>query len=238
MASIAVIVVCRNALSDLRDTIESVVRLLDQRVKLIVIDGASTDGTVEYLNGIRASLYYSSSEPDAGIYQAMNKGWSVVPAESIVLYLGAGDCLLQLPDQSELNQALDGGGNVLLGRCSIGALPFESRWGWEMKIRNTAHHQALLVPKALHESPPFDEGLRIYADWDFNLRLQAQGYSAKHTDNLRTYAKPGGASWRHDLREISLVAWRWGGALTAAASVAVNAFSRASRELREWGVLK
>ena len=44
-------------------------------------------------------------------------------------------------------------------------------YGPELRLRNTLHHQSLLVLKSVHPQPPFDPRYRIYGDWDFNIRL-------------------------------------------------------------------
>ena len=70
-----------------------------------------------------------------------------------------------------------------------------------------------MICKSLAAEPPFDENLRVYADWDFNLRLFRRGVKAIYLDSLSSYAEPGGVSWRHDLSEIRTVARRHGGPL-------------------------
>jgi glycosyltransferase involved in cell wall biosynthesis len=230
--SIAVVVVCRNALPALKRTVSSVLAAKPVPERLVVVDGGSSDGTAAHLGTLDRAMVHWVSEPDDGIYDAMNKGWSMAPAESHVLYLGAGDLLLQLPSAHELD---DGSGRphpVVLGQCDIDSMPFRSRWNREMHLRNTAHHQALLVHRSVSPQQPFDVGLRVYADWDFNLRLLGRGFEAVHVGSLRTRAESGGVSWRHDLREIRLVARRHGGPWVAAASWALNRWSLWRRESR------
>lgn len=228
-APIAIIVVCRNALDGLQRTVASVREAKDCRARLYVVDGASTDGTVAYLQTLDAQAAWIS-EPDAGIYDAMNKGWRLAPADAHVLYLGAGDLLYQLPTPAELTDASGQPYRVVLGRCDVGADPFRSRWTAEMHLRNTAHHQALMVHRSVSATPPFDTSLRVYGDWDFNLRLMKRGLRARHLETLRTHAEPGGVSWHHDLHEIRLVAKRHGGALVGVAAYALNRWSLWWRE--------
>jgi glycosyltransferase involved in cell wall biosynthesis len=223
-ASIAIVVVCRNALAGLQRTVASVCDANDRRARLYVVDGASTDGTVAYLPTLGAQLAWIS-EPDAGIYDAMNKGWRLVPSDAHVLYLGAGDLLYQLPTAAELRDTSGQPHPVVLGRCSVGAAPFRSRWTAEMRLRNTAHHQALMVHRSVSAMPPFDISLCVYGDWDFNLRLMKRGLRARHLETLRTQAEPGGVSWRHNLDEIRLVAERHSGPLVGVAAYALNRWS-------------
>lgn len=224
---IAIVIVCRNALAPLQATIASVQALADPRVRLHVVDGASEDGTPAFLRDSSDALAGWLSEPDAGIYDAMNKGWRMAAAEAWVLYLGAGDTLLALPPTAELFDRAGRPWPVLLGRCSIGGQAFRSRWGAEMHLRNTAHHQALLLHKPVSPEPPFDTRLRVYGDWDFNLRLLRRGLKARPIASLQTHAEPGGVSWHHDLDEIRQVAQRHGGRLAGIAAYVLN-----SRSLR------
>ena len=231
VSPIAVVVVCRNALAALQRTLASLAGLADPRLRVIVIDGASGDGTPAFLLAGAGALFHARSEPDGGIYDAMNKGWQAAPADAHVLYLGAGDLLLQVPVDAALHDAQGRPHPVVIGQVSIGRQAFRSRWGGEMRLRNTAHHQALLVHKSVSPQPPFDSSLRVYADWDFNLQLLRRGVVAHAVDSLRAVAEPGGASWHHDLAEIRAVASRHGGPLTGWAAWALNRVSLWRRQL-------
>lgn len=223
---IALIVVSRNDRPALIQTIESVQALNDSRVLPIIIDGASTDGTNVLLQTLRDWIFYACSEPDEGIYDAMNKGWAAAPADSYILYLGAGDLVLQLPPDVALRDVDGAAYPVVLGNTQVGPVQFHSRWTRELHLRNTAHHQAMLVLKRLSLLPPFDSSLRAYADWDFNLRLFRGGIGATHVAGFRTYATPGGVSWSMDTSEIFIVSRRHGGLLVGSASWVLNSFSR------------
>ncbi|HZV92655.1 MAG TPA: glycosyltransferase [Caldimonas sp.] len=161
---IAVITVCRIPGVQLAAAIESVQALGDVRTKQIIIDGASTDGTPAHLKSIESSLHHWSTAPDSGIYDAMNKGWAAAPADSYVIFIGAGDLLLGLPSADELLQVERDGVAIIYGvtRTALGA--FRSRYGAELRLRNTLHHQSLLVRKEAYLDPPFDTRYRIYGD--------------------------------------------------------------------------
>ena len=228
---IAVIVVTRNCLAALNDTVDSLRALNDARIQPILIDGASTDGTAGRVAELGDGwAHHARSEPDRGIYDAMNKGWRVAPPDAFILYLGAGDLVFELPVDGALRDPAGRAIPLALGRCSVGEMQFRSRWSAEMRLRNTAHHQAMLVHKSVSPEPPFDIGLRIYGDWDFNLRMLEAGVMARHVPGFRTYAEAGGASWRHDLAEIRVVAARHGGPLIGAAAFALNQVSRWRRD--------
>src|SRR5438477_1801718 len=88
---VAVVTVCRNALADLKLTVASVQGQTFMRLLHIVVDGASTDGTTAFLRDNAALFHVASSEPDNGIYDAMNKAIAFCPESAWVVFLNAGD---------------------------------------------------------------------------------------------------------------------------------------------------
>lgn len=92
---LTVVTVCRNMLPELRETLRSVLAQKERgeiRMEHVVVDGASTDGTAEWLEEMHAqgSIETFVSEPDRGIYDAMNKGINLARGE-VVMFLNAGD---------------------------------------------------------------------------------------------------------------------------------------------------
>ena len=87
---ISVITVCYNAIQGIERTIKSVLSQSYPEIEYIVIDGNSTDGTVDVIHKYADKISYFMSEPDGGIYDAMNKGIRVATGEWIN-FLNAGD---------------------------------------------------------------------------------------------------------------------------------------------------
>lgn len=205
---IVIVTVCKNPGTLLLRALHSVSALADPRVRHVVIDGASSDGTREFLESHSSSLWCWRSEPDRGIYDAMNKGWNLCPGDSWVLFLGADDRLLGLPSNDEIARADRERFDVIYGETCVGGQPFRSRWDAGLRLRNTVHHQSMLVRKSLIEASPFDVRYRVYSDWDFNLRLWRSGVKAMHSSSLRAFADPGGASASRPVCESFLIASR------------------------------
>jgi glycosyltransferase involved in cell wall biosynthesis len=90
MIKISVITINFNNLIGIKRTYESVRIQTLADFEYIIIDGASTDGSKEYIESIQNTLSYWSSKPDRGIYNAMNIGLKVATGD-YVLYLNSGD---------------------------------------------------------------------------------------------------------------------------------------------------
>jgi glycosyltransferase involved in cell wall biosynthesis len=139
---------------------------------LIVIDGGSKDGTVEYLQAHESDLDYWISEPDHGIYDAMNKAIAKAKG-TYILHMNAGDRLLQIPKQ-ELLQAKEDGIDVAAYRVSIdGRQEFRPSDGFSLRFSNTLHHQGTFFRRDVF--PLYDLRYRIFADFDANQKLALRG---------------------------------------------------------------
>ncbi len=87
---ISIITIVFNGKSQIEQTIKSVIEQDDVEIEYIVIDGGSTDGTVEIIKSYIQYINYFVSEPDGGIYQAINKGISLA-SQPLVGLIHCGD---------------------------------------------------------------------------------------------------------------------------------------------------
>lgn len=87
---ISVITVVRNAVKTIEQTIKSVINQKYDNVEYIIIDGGSTDGTIEIIRQYEKNITYWISEPDKGVYDAMNKGISYCSGD-IINFLNSDD---------------------------------------------------------------------------------------------------------------------------------------------------
>jgi glycosyltransferase involved in cell wall biosynthesis len=217
---ISVITVVYNSARFLEETIQSVIeRKKSVEIDYLIIDGGSIDGTVDIIKKYTNQISYWVSEHDSGIYDAMNKGWAAASDDSFILFLGAGDRLISLPgDMSRYKQNDVVYGNVLMGEGAV----FTPKVGFHLKLYNSLHHQALLVNKGCHPSPPFNTSYRLYADFDFNQRLMKSGARFVYSPQFVAYADPGGLSdqqsfseslgiirHNHGLFWVLLALWGW-----------------------------
>ncbi|HZI89866.1 MAG TPA: glycosyltransferase family 2 protein, partial [Candidatus Polarisedimenticolia bacterium] len=174
---LTVVTVCRNALELLRPTVESVLAQRTPAIEYWIVDGASTDGTPEYLDKLKSRGIRSVSERDRGIADAMNKGVKLASGRWIA-HLHAGDRYLP----GALHGLLASAGSpadILCGsilkdeeRGEVRYRPTPARLPKDMTI----HHPGTFTRREVFEEiGGFDERYPNAMDYDFFLRALAAG---------------------------------------------------------------
>jgi glycosyltransferase involved in cell wall biosynthesis len=171
--TLSVIVVCRNPGSRLAPALASVWEQRHVQPELIVIDGASTDGTAAWLDAHRSRFTTLISEPDGGVYDAMNKGVARARHDWIY-FLGADDRLAGDMVLSEtINWMKKTEAGVVVGEAAFddGRI-YRLRSHVNPLARNFVHHQGAFYRRSLfEENGGFDPSLAVQADYEFNVRL-------------------------------------------------------------------
>lgn len=184
---ISIITVVYNGLQLLPRTIASVRGQSYQELEYIMIDGGSTDGTPSYLATHQNWFHYWVSEPDAGLYDAMNKGLDRASGD-FCLFLNAGD-LFYAPDSLEkmvaaiVNmEAYYFGTAIMTDEANIYRLnPRQPIRGIYHPDQGLPNHQASLFPRAFYAVNRYDLNFKLAADDDYKLRALSQ-YPAHHID--------------------------------------------------------
>ena len=208
--SISIITINRNNASGLRATIESVLHQTSQDFEYIIIDGASTDKSVEIVKAATEKHKIKwISEPDSGIYNAMNKGVRMATGD-YVIFLNSGDTFANEKVLEEIQPLLDGS-EFVIGRVNVtknGKIVQTSKnlGNQDLSLYNLylygIPHQAAFIKKELLERNPYDESLIINADWksfvheivlrNASVRLSpliisnydGEGFSSTHMEEL------------------------------------------------------
>lgn len=220
----SVITVTRNAEAVLEDTLRSVEEQVYVRVELIIVDGASTDGTMGIVRRHAASLACVVSEPDGGLYDAMNKAMRLATGDYLV-FLNAGDRfhspfslsgivrglpLDGLPDVVYGDTALiDGRGRPL----GMRRLRPPRRLTWRSFCMGMlVCHQSFYVRRALAE--PYDLRYRCSADFDWCVRMLKKARTVHNSCLTLSDFRVGGLTSqrrRQSLAERFRIMCRWYG---------------------------
>lgn len=189
---ISIITVCKNPGDALKKTVESVLAQSYTDIEYIIIDSASTDGTVEYLEEINSPGFQPPSlskregpggsfkflsEPDTGIYNAMNKGAGLATGE-IIYFLNAGDMLFgDDVIENVANEFVQSGADFIYTDIfyedgNSGYVKKFNRVDRYFLIRDCISHQSSFYKRDIFEMiGNFDESYKLAADYDFLLAI-------------------------------------------------------------------
>lgn len=173
---ISVITVVYNGASTLKKTIESVIKQNYLNIEYIIIDGGSTDNTVQIVEEYSHQINFWISEKDSGIYDAMNKGIRVAKGDWIY-FLNADDEIYSPNTFSEIFN----NSNINSYDIIYGDLICENSLGEKflaaaeklssLKYRMAFGHSACFVKSSILKNNLFSRDYRIAADYDLFLKL-------------------------------------------------------------------
>ena len=175
---VTVATVCLNAADLLQATIKSVLGQTYANIEYIVVDGASTDGTIDLISSYGEKISSFVSEPDHGMYFAMNKAIELANGEYI-LFLNAGDTFANKNVVSHVmthrkeNSDLIYGDHFRIDTARPTKAKPKDKWYRSMPFC----HQTLFTRTTLAKRYPFDTTYRIAADHDFVIRMYELGYN-------------------------------------------------------------
>jgi glycosyltransferase involved in cell wall biosynthesis len=166
-------------------------------VELVIIDGGSNDGSLNVLQQHNADLDFWVSEPDSGVYDAMNKGISAARGKWI-LHINAGDRLLDLPLQTL--HGLQDDADILCCRVECDTFIWIPRVNWTFRFQNLWQHQGTFYRRETHTG--YDISYRVWADFAVNQRMVYEGRRVRTSDLVVARHQDGGLSsqrqWRHE----------------------------------------
>lgn len=176
---ISIITVSFNSAALIEESIKSVLNQTYSSIEYLIIDGGSTDGTVEIIERYKGSIDYFVSEPDRGLYDAMNKGIRAATGDAL-FFLNSDDTFCDervLGDAAEAfdnnpdvdvifgNQIFDFGG----GKKAIKKQKFEDVR--ERLARNNIQHQTMFTRKEIFDvTGGFSQKYRIVSDYEWILK--------------------------------------------------------------------
>jgi glycosyltransferase involved in cell wall biosynthesis len=201
---ISIVAATLNSARVLRENLESVLSQKYRNIETIVIDGGSTDGTLEILAEYGDRLSYWSSGPDRGISDAMNKGIQQATGD-FVLFLHSDDRFASASSLANAVNAIDDERPAVwafdvLFQTPSGFKRLTPRpFNWWTNFKNPLPHQGVLCPRGLFaELGKFDTELHVEMDYEFWLRAYRRGVTVKTIRGVLAVMGDTGVSSRRD----------------------------------------
>lgn len=175
MPKISIITVNLNNLVGLRKTAESVLSQTYKDFEFIVMDGGSKDGSKEYIEEISEHLTLWKSEPDTGIYNAMNKAIKLAKGD-YTCFLNSGDIFFENRTLEEFVKKIDGDIGIYYGdmiwnekrRKRLIEVPTILTYPY--LLSHGLNHQSCFIKRSLFDEIfYYNEDFKIIADWEFLL---------------------------------------------------------------------
>jgi glycosyltransferase involved in cell wall biosynthesis len=198
---VSIITVCFDSAATLEQTIQSVLAQTYANIEYLIIDAGSSDGTVDLLRKYEDGIDYFVSEPDRGLYHAMNKGLELAQGDYILILNSDDwyeqDCVESLVKArkyagtsfvSALAQAVDGDGQHI---SVMRRMHFDD----SVRVRMPLRHETMLIPASVYNAiGNYDESFDIIADYDLTIRMLEAGYTNYEVPKTLLYFRNTGVS--------------------------------------------
>lgn len=207
---LSIILPTLNAARTLRATLDSIAGQEFRDFECVVMDGGSSDGSLDVLESYRAKIpqFRFGSRADGGIYEAMNAGAESARGEWLY-FMGADDRLVDTKVFSSIAPALRSGvdfvyGNVLWGET-------DHIYNGEVSYRklldyNICHQAAFTRASVIQRFGGFDTRFRSHADWDLNVKIYRSGDLRRaYVDRVICRYGADGFSWQNDDERFRVV---------------------------------
>lgn len=197
----SVITVSFMAVGSIERTIRSVISQDFNDFEYIIVDGGSGDGTVEIIRKFSDSVSKWISEPDSGIYEAMNKAVRMASGE-FCIFMNAGDMFYDRSVLSDIARCIDGCDFLLGNQIYLDAIgrPLctsvsSGKLNVDFLLRSSVCHQASFIRTSILAEKPYDESLKLVSDWKFALETVSSGRCRlKTVDRNVCFFQIGGAT--------------------------------------------
>lgn len=197
---ISIIMAVYNAESTIEQALESVIKQSHKDTELIIIDGGSNDGTISVIEQYQDKIAYWSSEPDRGVYDAMNKGIQRASGD-IIAFLNSDDWYEESALETVNHCFSDHSVDVVAGKVNYfikdklfaSGMPLYE--GKDIHLEMIYNHQSMFVKKELFDAVGnFNTKYKITADYEWTLKAHNMGYKFMRIDHILTNFRLGGIS--------------------------------------------
>ncbi len=175
MPIITLVTVVFNCVKSIENTILSVIDQTYSNVEYIIIDGGSTDGTLDIIRQYNHAIDYWVSEPDKGIYDAMNKAIALACGDWLI-FIGADDKLVSsyvldyCVPLLKIKDAIYYGDVVFLQSGSV----YGGKFNKYKLMQQNFCHQSMLYPMTIYKRKHYDLNYKYLADYKYNIELMGK----------------------------------------------------------------
>jgi glycosyltransferase involved in cell wall biosynthesis len=204
---ITIITVTLNAANTLHETIESVIsQEYNGDLEYIIIDGGSTDGTVDIIKSYDSRITFWVSEPDYGLYHAMNKGIERATGDIVGIingddyyYPGVMQKVVDAYQEKSLDKY------ILWGDIMHGNDLSKGWREWNLTRGVFAPHPSMFCPKLIYDRiGTYRLTYRLLADYEFMYRaVHKHGIEPIYLAELLAFFRPGGMASQHVFRSLT-----------------------------------
>lgn len=194
MPEISVVTIVYNGIAAIEKTINAVINQSYKNVEYIIIDGGSTDGTVDVIKKYANNIQYWVSEKDKGIYDAMNKGIAAANGDWIV-FINCGDFFYSNNVLKEIfvekaNEIKDA--DIIYGRSKMylndgSEMELAMRHKLDQHWKGPVFRQGAMFVKTSimkHEAFLVEETFKVSADYEMMYRLHKKNYKTVVVDTI------------------------------------------------------
>jgi glycosyltransferase involved in cell wall biosynthesis len=167
---ISIVTLTYNSEKTLERTIQSVISQQFNNYEYLIIDGNSSDSTLDIIEKYKEYLSYWISEPDNGIYDAMNKSLNYVRGQWI-LFLGSDDILLE--SLKDISSFLKEDNTIYYGNAFFtrDQIKYCGKFNTLKITRKNICHQAIFYSRSVFDEYKYDTKFKLLADYNLNLLL-------------------------------------------------------------------
>lgn len=197
---VTVVTVTFNASESIESTIQSVLMQAYDNIEYIIIDGNSTDGTLNIIEKYRDRIDKVLVEVDSGIYDAMNKALSMASGDFII-FLNSGDRFFEnftissiVANITDLNTIYYGNA-IFVDRDKCIARFYGGKFNKCRLCLCNICHQTIFYPKAVYQRYRYELKYKIFADYCYNISLFST-YTYQHVNTIVCFYDTSGISSR------------------------------------------
>ena len=172
MPKVTIVMISYNIVTEVESTIKSIINQTYPNIEYLVIDGGSTDGTVDIIKKYQDNITSWTSEPDKGLYDAMNKGIERATGEWII-FMNGGDSFFSNHAIADVIAKIDYDTIIAYGRLMCYYPTFKFVYKNEplnlslLVKRSIMPHQATFINVAYHKRHLYDNKLKSASDYKF-----------------------------------------------------------------------